>query len=100
MFKPGQSGNPKGREKGSKNKATIEIKQRYTELIQGNLGSIQDWLNQTAANDPAKALDFLIKLSPFVIPKQVQQEVSFESPINIVIPPKPETNDSRKDSAS
>jgi hypothetical protein len=88
MFKPGQSGNPNGREKGSKNKATKEIKERYTELIQGNLDSIQTWLNATAAVDPSKALDFLIKLSPFVIPKQVAQEVTFESPINIVIPGK------------
>ena len=99
MFKPGQSGNPNGREKGSKNHATKEIKQRYTELIQGNLDSIQTWLNATAAVDPSKALDFLIKLSPFVIPKQVAQEVTFESPINIVIPgkdtpkPSPEEED-------
>jgi hypothetical protein len=97
MFKPGQSGNPNGRAKGSKNHATKEIKQRYTELIQGNLESIQGWLNATAAVDPSKALDFLIKLSPFVIPKQVAQEHTFESPINIVIPGKDAMNPEKED---
>ena len=86
----GVSGNPEGRPKGSPNKATKEIKERYTQLIQGNLDSIQEWLNETARRDPSKALDFLIKLSPFVIPKQVSQDITFDSPIKIVIPPKPE----------
>jgi hypothetical protein len=97
MFQKGQSGNPNGRAKGSKNHATKEIKERYTQLIQGNLDSIQGWLNKTAAVDPAKALDFLIKLSPFVIPKQVQQDISFDSPINIIIPKNPNEQEASDD---
>jgi len=90
-WKKGVSGNPEGRQKGSQNKATKQIKEHYTNLIQGNLDSIQGWLNETARSDPSKALDFLIKLSPFVIPKQVSQDITFDSPIKIVIPPKPES---------
>ena len=88
MFEPGKSGNPNGRPKGVPNKATMEIKKAYEDLLQGNLPEIQGWLNRVAATDPAKALDFLMKLSPFVLPKKQEMDLNMENPINIVIPPK------------
>jgi len=88
-WEKGKSGNPAGRPKGIANNSTEKIKLAYTELIEGNLENIQNWLNDTAANDPARALDFLIKLSPFVIPKKQQADITFENPINIVLPKKP-----------
>lgn len=88
MFKPGQSGNPNGRPKGGTNASTEKIKLAYTALIEGNLDKIQGWLNATAADDPARALDFLIKLSPFVVPKKSEQDITLDNPIQIVIPPK------------
>lgn len=88
-WEKGKSGNPNGRPKGTGNNSTEKIKQAYTELIEGNLENIQHWLNRTASTDPAKALDFLIKLSPFVVPKKQQADITFENPINIVLPKKP-----------
>jgi hypothetical protein len=41
-----------------------------------------------AAEDPAKALDFLMKLSPFVVPKKQQNDITFDSPIQIIVPRK------------
>jgi len=38
-------------------------------LIENNLSNIEKWLNDVAADNPGKALDFLLKLSEFVIPK-------------------------------
>jgi hypothetical protein len=90
MFKKGESGNPNGRPKGGTNASTEKIKLAYTQLLEGNLDKIQTWLNQTAAEDPARALDFLIKLSPFVVPKKSEQDISIDTPIQIVIPKKPE----------
>jgi hypothetical protein len=86
----GQSANPNGRKAGVPNKSTEEIKRAYAALIEGNLEHIQSWLNRVAVNDPKGAIDCLIRLSPFVIPKNVSQEVTFDSPIKIVIPNKPE----------
>jgi len=86
MFKKGESGYPQGRAKGSTNHVTDKIKLHYTNLIEGNLTSIQQWLDRVAETDPRGALDFLIKLSPFVIPKKTESDITIESPINIIIP--------------
>ena len=90
----GVSANPNGRKAGVPNKATKDIKQHYADLIAGNLDRIQGWLDRVAEQDPKSAIDLLIRLSPFVIPKQVTQEINFDSPIKIVIPNKPEDGQS------
>lgn len=87
MFQKGQSGNPLGRPAGGHNHDTIAIKKAYTELLTNNIPKVQRWLDRVAADDPAKALDFLIKLSPFVVPKKTEGELTIENPIKIVIPP-------------
>jgi hypothetical protein len=88
MFKPGESGNANGRPKGTKNASSEKIKQFYLELLDGNLDNIQTWLTQTASEDPARALDFLLKLSPFVIPKKQETDLNIENPLRIIIPPR------------
>jgi hypothetical protein len=92
-WEQGVSANPNGRPKGVPNKATKDIKQHYADLIAGNLDRIQGWLDRVAEENPQAAIDLLIKLSPFVIPKNVSQEITFESPINIVIPKNPDEKD-------
>ena len=89
-FKPGESGNPSGRPKGTANKATTEIKEAYINLIHGNLPEIQGWLNRVAQRDPAKAIDLLLRLSPFVLPKKQEVDMNIENPIQIIVPPKKE----------
>ena len=89
-WKKGVSANPNGRKAGVPNKSTEEIKRAYAALIEGNLDQIQSWLNRVAAQDPKGAIDCLIRLSPFVIPKNVSQEITFDSPIKIIIPNKPD----------
>jgi hypothetical protein len=92
-WEKGVSANPNGRPPGIPNKATVKIKDAYADLIAGNLDRIQGWLDRVAKDDPGKAIDLLVRLSPFVIPKNVSQEITFESPIQIVIPKKPEEKD-------
>ena len=86
----GESANPNGRPTGTPNRTTEAIKVAYTELLNNNLTNIQDWLTRTAETDPKGALDFLIKLSPFVIAKKTETEMTIESPLRIIIPAREE----------
>jgi hypothetical protein len=74
-FQPGQSGNPNGRPKGAPNKVTMEIRTAYQNLVEMNLENMTTWLNQIAANDPHKAMETMLKLSEFIIPKLARQEL-------------------------
>lgn len=75
-FKPGQSGNPDGRKKGSQNKYTKQVKEAMGMLLEGNLDNLSIWLAQIAADDPAKAMDIIIRLSERFVPKLSQQQIT------------------------
>jgi hypothetical protein len=90
-IKPGEVLNPQGRPKGSRNKSNEAIRLAYTNLIEGNLDNITQWLEDVAERDPAKALDFMLRLSPFVLPKLQQTDVTTNGePFRIILPSKPE----------
>jgi hypothetical protein len=86
-FVPGKSGNPNGRPKGP-NKATLQIKEAYINLVNNNLDSIQGWLDTVAQRDPAKAFDMLMKLSPFILPK-LSEDVGELPKITFTLPDGP-----------
>ena len=75
MFKPGESGNPNGRPKGAPNKTTKEIREAYQNLVEMNLDNMTMWLQEVAMVDPEKAMDLMLKLSEYIIPKLARQEV-------------------------
>lgn len=85
-WKKGVSGNPNGRPKGTPNRSTMKIKDAYADLINNNLDRIQGWLDDVASDDPKSALDFLIKLSPFVVPRKTETDMTLESPLKIIVP--------------
>ena len=68
-FKKGQSGNPKGRPKGSISEENKLIREVYKEVINSNLENINSWLLQVAEDNPAMALKILLKMSDYVLPK-------------------------------
>ena len=76
MFKPGQSGNPDGRPKGSRNKATEHVRAAYQKLTEDNLENMSIWLTQIAAENPEKAMTLMLQLSEFIIPKLARTEVT------------------------
>lgn len=76
MFKPGQSGNPNGRKKGVPNKNTKAIREAYQKLTEDNLENMNRWLMQTAQDDPAKAMDLMLRLSEYIIPKLARTELT------------------------
>ena len=76
-FKPGDdpTRNTNGRPKGAINKTTKEIREAYQKLTEDNLDNMSMWIAQVAADNPEKALDIMIRLSEYVIPKLARQEV-------------------------
>jgi len=48
-------------------------------LIEGNLINIEKWLDEIAEKDPAKALDFMLKLSEYIVPKLKAVELTASS---------------------
>jgi hypothetical protein len=68
-----------GREKGTPNKGTAELREAYIELLQNNISRVQELFDKVAENNPQKALELLLKLSEFAIPKLRAIEVNNES---------------------
>ena len=77
-WRPGQSGNPAGRKKGSMNKYTKEIKEAFGLLLSSNTENFYTWIETIARQDPAKAMELLIKIAPYVVPKLAQNDITSE----------------------
>lgn len=75
-FKPGESGNPEGRKKGSQNKYTKQTKEAFGMLLEGNLDNLSTWLEAVAADDPKEALKIIMALSERFVPKLSQQQLT------------------------
>ena len=75
-LKKGSNLNPKGRTKGLPNKTTGEIREAYQKLVDDNLDNMKEWLERVAEEDPNKALDMMLKLSEYFIPKLARQELT------------------------
>jgi len=74
-FKEGQE-KKGGRAKGTPNKSTAEIRDAYQKLVESNLTNMTEWLVQVAAENPERAMDLMLKLSEYMIPKLARQEVT------------------------
>ena len=68
--------NRAGRKKGTVNKNTKQIREAYQKLTEDNLDNMSIWLHQIAADDPAKAMDLMLRLSEYIIPKLARTEVT------------------------
>ena len=68
-FEKGESGNPAGRPKGSKNRSTKAMKEALSQLVDDNLENMSDWLNEMARDDPKAAFQCMLNLMEFQMPK-------------------------------
>lgn len=76
-FKKGQSGNPKGRPRGAKNKATNELREWVERFINDNLDTIANDIKELEPNERVK---FFLALLNYTLPKQqsVKAEINDE----------------------
>ncbi len=76
-FKKGQSGNPKGRPRGAKNKATNELREWVERFINDNLDTIANDIKEL---DPNERVKFFLALLNYTLPKQqsVKAEINDE----------------------
>lgn len=58
-----------GRPKGSTNKVTGQAREFFEQILQRNFHNIEDSLTYVQADNPAKYLDLILKMSEFAIPK-------------------------------
>lgn len=76
-FYPGDPNiNRSGRPKGSPNKVAQEIKLAFAAVLENRLPDLEKLLMQVAAEDPAKAIDLMIKLSNRFLPELSRQELT------------------------
>lgn len=65
-----------GRVEGTKNRVTQNIRKAYQDLVEGNLDNMSQWIGQIANENPKEAMELMIKLSEFVIPKLARTELT------------------------
>jgi hypothetical protein len=87
MFKPGQSGNPAGRKKGSKNKQSERIRQLYADLLENNLATFQSTYDLLLKKDPRAAASFLLQMTPFILPRLGKTDITSDGkPFQVILP--------------
>ena len=76
---PFEKGNKlQGSRKGVPNKTTQEIRDAFQLLIENNQDKMQLWLTETAIEEPARALEIILKMSEYIVPKLSRSEVKAE----------------------
>lgn len=77
VFKGGDENiNRAGKKPGTVNKTTKEIREAYQNLVEMNLENMSLWIAQIAAESPEKAMDTVIKLSEYILPKLARTEIT------------------------
>lgn len=46
-----------------------ELREVYSEILEANTENIQKWFDKVAVDSPAKALELMLKMGSYVIPK-------------------------------
>ncbi len=67
-----------GSRKGVPNKATQEIRNAFEKLMTDNLDNMKVWLTDVADEDPERALNIMVKMAEFIVPKLQRTELKAE----------------------
>lgn len=73
-FLPGTVPNPQGRPLGSPNKASTTFKEAVTHLLDTTAPEYLQWVYRISEEDPARAIEVLVKLAEFAFPKLLRTE--------------------------
>jgi hypothetical protein len=90
--KPPNAG--KGRRKGVPNKATRDVRAMFTHFVEAKAERVAALWERIAEEDPAKALDLLVRLAEFVVPKLARTELAGDAaaPLNFMLTAPPKAN--------
>ena len=76
-FTPGDPNiNRNGRPKGSTNKITEDLREAFALVLENKLPDLDLLLARVAADDPAKAIDLMLKLSNRFLPELARTEIT------------------------
>ena len=75
---PFEKGDPRINREGrfGPNNSTKMMKEAFAMLVENNLPNMGRWLQQIAADDPAKAMELVIKLSERFVPALARTEMT------------------------
>lgn len=81
-FKKGESGNPKGKPVGLKNKITQEGRELFIKIMDGQVEHIEAELALLRESSGEKYLKALASLFPYFLPKMVETQIHINEPLN------------------
>ena len=61
-----------------------EVRELFLQLLEGNKGKIQEWLDEVAKDNPAKAIELILKISSYVIPKPRPLEIKEQEEDSVI----------------
>jgi len=65
----------KGSRKGVPNKTTKEIRDGFQMFVENNIGKFQQWIDEVAEDNPAKAIELVTSLGEYILPKLSRTEI-------------------------
>jgi len=65
----------KSSRKGTPNKTTKELRDSFQFFVENNVSQFQDWIEQVAESNPAKAIELVTSLGEYIIPKLSRTEI-------------------------
>ena len=89
-----------GRPKGVGNKSTEAIRTAFADLVSNNLDNMQDWLERTAEDNPAKALQIVSDIAQYSLPKLKQVDSTIDVGDSIISKVTIEVNAKRTEDTS
>jgi len=73
---PSRGNAGKGRRKGSKNKATAELRAVVKQLTEGLAPEVEKWIKRGAKRNPIAAANLVVTLLEFAVPKLQRTELT------------------------
>lgn len=85
----------KSSRKGVPNKNTLEIREAFRQLLEAQSPKLTKWIEAVADEDPAKAIDLLLKMSEYILPKLQRTEIQTEINIQTLLELTPQQRQER-----
>tara|TARA_R110001592_G_scaffold109281_1_gene304925 strand:+ start:208 stop:555 length:348 start_codon:yes stop_codon:yes gene_type:complete len=65
----------KSSRRGSPNKSTKELRNSFQFFVENNVPKFQEWIEEVAKNNPAKAIELVTSLGEYIMPKLSRTEI-------------------------